>query len=67
MTQILEYLENHPKEVKIILGITDKQLKKLIENAQNLEENRKYAIMRPIANAFQGADWLKRSNIKRIN
>ncbi len=44
MTQILEYLENHPKEVKRVLGITDKQFNKLIENAQNIEEKKKQAI-----------------------
>ncbi|MGK7921017.1 MAG: transposase family protein [Trichodesmium sp.] len=41
MTQILEYLNNHPKEVKRVIGITDKQLKKLMENAQIIAKNKK--------------------------
>ncbi|MDJ0519814.1 MAG: hypothetical protein QNJ74_27320 [Trichodesmium sp. MO_231.B1] len=39
MNQVLEYIYNHPKETKRIIGITDKQLIKLIENAQKIEEN----------------------------
>ena len=32
MNNVLEYLYNHPRETKRIIGITDKQLIKLIEN-----------------------------------
>ena len=31
MSNILEYLYNHPKKTKRIIGVTDKQLIKLIE------------------------------------
>ena len=41
MTQILEYLNNHPKEIKRVIEITDKQLRKLIENAQIIAKNKK--------------------------
>ncbi len=44
MTQILEYLNNHPKEIKRVIGITDEQFKKLIENAQIIAENKKMEI-----------------------
>ena len=31
MSNVLEYLYNHPKKTKRIIGVTDKQLIKLIE------------------------------------
>ena len=34
MTQILEYINNHPKEIKRVIGITDFEFKKLVGNAQ---------------------------------
>ena len=37
MTQVLEYINNHPKEIKIVIGITDEQFKKLVGNAQKLQ------------------------------
>ena len=37
MTQILEYINNHPKEIKRVIGITDEQFEKLVGNAQKLE------------------------------
>ena len=37
MNQVLEYIYNHPKEKNRIIGITDKQLIKLIENTQKIE------------------------------
>jgi predicted transcriptional regulator YdeE len=37
MTQILEYINNHPKEIKIVIGITNEQFEKLVRNAQKLE------------------------------
>jgi hypothetical protein len=37
MTQILEYINNHPKETKRVIGITDEQFKKLVGNAQKLQ------------------------------
>ncbi|MDE5077541.1 MAG: DDE transposase family protein, partial [Trichodesmium sp. St2_bin6] len=36
MNQILEYINNHPKEIKRVIRITDKQFQKLIENAQSI-------------------------------
>ena len=36
MTQILEDINNHPKEIKRVIGITDEQFKKLVGNAQKL-------------------------------
>ena len=44
MTPTLEYIYNHPKETKRIIGITDKQLIKLIENTQKIEEKERQAI-----------------------
>jgi len=38
MNNVLEYLYNHPRETKRIIGITDKQLIKLIENTQKIEK-----------------------------
>ncbi len=63
MTQILEDLENHPKEVKRVLALTDKQFKKIIENAQNLEENKKNAIPSRSARATH----MKRESLKHKN
>ena len=40
MNNILEYLYNHPRETKRIIGITDKQLIKSIENTQKIEEQK---------------------------
>ena len=42
MNNVLEYLYNHPRETKRIIGIgiTDKQLIKLIENTQKIEEKK---------------------------
>ena len=44
MNNVLEYLYNHPRETKRIIGITDKQLIKLIENTQKIEEKERQAI-----------------------
>ena len=41
MTQILEYIKNHPKETKRVIGITDEQFKKLVGNAQKLALKKK--------------------------
>ena len=41
MNNVLEYIYNNPKETKRIIGITDKQLIKLIENAQKVEDKKK--------------------------
>ena len=40
MNNVLEYIYNHPKEIKRIIGITDEQLIKLIENPQKVEKKR---------------------------
>ena len=40
MNNVLEYICNHPKEIKIIISITDKQLIKSIENTQKIEEKK---------------------------
>ena len=40
MNNVLEYLYNHPRETKKIIAITDKQLIKLIENTQKIEEKK---------------------------
>jgi len=40
MNNVLEYIYKHPKEITRIIGITDKQLIKLIENAQKIEEKK---------------------------
>ena len=40
MNNVLEYIYNHPKETKRIIGITDEQLIKLIENPQKVEKKR---------------------------
>ena len=37
MNNVLEYICNHPKEIKIIISITDKQLIKSMENTQKIE------------------------------
>ena len=42
MTQILEDINNHPKEIKRVIGITDKQFQKLIENAQSIAKTKKW-------------------------
>ena len=44
MTQILEYINNHPKEIKRVIGITDEQFKKLVGNAQKLALKKRQAI-----------------------
>ena len=44
MTQILEYINNHPKEIKRVIGITDEQFKKLVGNAQKLQFKKRQAI-----------------------
>ena len=44
MNQVLEYIYHHPRETKRIIGVTDKQLIKLIENAQKIESEKKQAI-----------------------
>ena len=44
MNQTLEYIYNHPKETKRIIGINYEQLIKLIENAKKIEEEKKQAI-----------------------
>ncbi len=44
MNPTLEYIYNHPKETKRIIGITYEQLIKLIENAQIIESEKKEAI-----------------------
>ncbi len=38
MNQVLEYLNNYPEQTKRVIGITDIQLIKLIENAQKKSE-----------------------------
>ncbi len=37
MNQVLDHIYNYPKETKKIIGITDKQLVKSIENTQKIE------------------------------
>ena len=44
MNQILEYINNHQKETKRIIGITHEQLIKLIENAKRIEGKKQEAI-----------------------
>ena len=44
MTQILEYINNHPKEIKRVIGITNEQFKKLLGNAQRLALKKRQAI-----------------------
>ena len=44
MTQILEYINNHPKEIKRVIGITDEQFEKLVGNAQKRELKKRQAI-----------------------
>lgn len=44
MNPTLEYIYNHPKETKRIIGITYEQLIKLIENAQRIESEKKAAL-----------------------
>lgn len=41
MNKILEHINKHPKDTKRVIGITDKQLRKLIENAQIIADNKK--------------------------
>ena len=49
MNHILQYIYNHLKEIRRVIGITEKQLIKLIKNAQKLEQE-KTAISRcPLA------------------
>ena len=40
MNNVLEYIYNHPKEIKRIIGTTYEQLIKLIENPQKVEKKR---------------------------
>ena len=40
MNNVLEYIYNHQRETKRIIGITDKQLIKLRENTQKIEEKK---------------------------
>ena len=40
MNNVLEYIYNHPKEIKRIIGTTDEQLIKLIENPQKVEKKK---------------------------
>ncbi|MDE5080229.1 MAG: hypothetical protein O4859_02275 [Trichodesmium sp. St18_bin1] len=44
MTQILEYINNHPKEIKRVIGITDFEFKKLVGNAQKFALKKSQAI-----------------------
>ena len=44
MTQILEYINNHPKEIKRVIGITNEQFKKILGNAQRLAFKKRQAI-----------------------
>ena len=44
MNPTLEYIYNHPKETKRIIGITYEQLIKLIAKAQIIESEKKEAI-----------------------
>ena len=44
MNNVLEYIYNHPKETKRIIGITYEQLIKLIAKAQIIESQKKEAI-----------------------
>ncbi|ABG50423.1 hypothetical protein Tery_1052 [Trichodesmium erythraeum IMS101] len=44
MTQILEYINNHPKEIKRVIGITNEQFKKILGNAQRLALKKRQAI-----------------------
>jgi hypothetical protein len=44
MNKTLEYIYNHPKETKRIIGISYEQLTKLIEHAQKIEEEKKEEI-----------------------
>ena len=44
MNPTLEYIYNHPKETKRIIGITYEQLIKLIAKAQIIESEKKKAI-----------------------
>ena len=44
MTQILVYINNHPKEIKRVIGITNEQFKKLLGNAQRLALKKRQAI-----------------------
>ena len=37
MTQILEDINDHPKEIKRVIWITNEQFEKLVGNAQKLE------------------------------
>jgi hypothetical protein len=41
MNKTLEYVQNNPKETKRIIGITDLQLKQLMENAIKINTNKK--------------------------
>ena len=40
MNNVLEYIYNHPKEIKRIIGTTYEQLIKLIENPQKVEKKK---------------------------
>ena len=44
MTQMLVYINNHPKEIKIVIGITNEQFEKLVGNAQKLALKKRQAI-----------------------
>ena len=44
MNQILEYINNYPKEIKRVIGITNQQFEKLVGNAQKLDFLKRQAI-----------------------
>ena len=46
MNNVLEYFYNHPRETKRIIGITDKQLIKLIENTQKIEKKYRRSLVK---------------------
>ena len=48
MNPTLEYIYNHPKETKRIIGITYEQLIKLIAKAQIIESEKKEAIAKKV-------------------
>ena len=61
MTQILEYINNHPKEIKRVIGITDEQFKKLVGNAQKLELRKRQAIASQEKRLIKAAGGRKKS------
>ena len=60
MNNVLEYIYNYPKETKRIIGITDEQLIKLIENAQKVEKKRQ-AIASPEKRLIKAGGGRKKS------